>query len=64
MGRGLFETMPVFRQAILRCDEILKGEMDRSLLSVLYPRTDLIPRSIKPATRNQCYSRLNTQWQS
>ena len=37
MGRGLFETMPVFRQAILRCDEILKGEMDRSLLSVLYP---------------------------
>jgi acyl transferase domain-containing protein/acyl carrier protein len=37
MGRGLFETMPVFRRGILRCDEILKGEMERSLLSVLYP---------------------------
>src|SRR4029079_15767351 len=38
MGRGLYETQPVFRRAIDNCDAILRecwgGE---SLLSILYP---------------------------
>jgi len=37
MGRGLFETQPLFRQSLLRCDEILRPHLPRSLLSVLYP---------------------------
>jgi acyl transferase domain-containing protein/NAD(P)-dependent dehydrogenase (short-subunit alcohol dehydrogenase family) len=37
MGRGLFAASPVFRAAIEKCDRILSGQMDRSLISVLYP---------------------------
>ena len=37
MGRGLFAASPVFRVAIEKCDRILGGQMDRSLISVLYP---------------------------
>jgi acyl transferase domain-containing protein/SAM-dependent methyltransferase len=37
MGRQLFETQPTFRHALQECDEILKGVLDRRLLSVLYP---------------------------
>jgi 8-amino-7-oxononanoate synthase len=36
MGRQLYETEPVFRQAIDRCDAVLQSELDRSLLEVLY----------------------------
>ncbi len=37
MGRRLYATQPVFRQAINRCNEILESHLDQSLLSVLYP---------------------------
>ncbi|WP_041233336.1 type I polyketide synthase [Cylindrospermum stagnale] len=37
MGRELYETQPVFRQALQRCDEILRSYLDRPLLSILYP---------------------------
>ncbi|HEV2145991.1 MAG TPA: acyltransferase domain-containing protein, partial [Longimicrobiaceae bacterium] len=37
MGRELYESEPVFRDALDRCDEILRGELERPLLSVLYP---------------------------
>ena len=37
MGRELFETESTFRHALQRCDEILRSELDHSLLSVLYP---------------------------
>ena len=37
MGRGLFETQPVFRETLKHCDEILRQERAQSLLSVLYP---------------------------
>ena len=38
MGRQLYETQPLFRRIIDECDEILRSSLDRSLLSVLYPR--------------------------
>ena len=37
MGRELFETQPVFREALERCDEILRPSLDKPLLEVLYP---------------------------
>ena len=37
MGRRLYETVPVFRQAIDRCREILDPVLGYPLLSVLYP---------------------------
>ncbi|MFN8008640.1 MAG: beta-ketoacyl synthase N-terminal-like domain-containing protein [Terriglobia bacterium] len=36
MGRELYETEAGFRRVLERCDEILKGEMEESLLGVLY----------------------------
>ena len=37
MGKQLFETQPTFRNALLRCDEILRAHLEKPLLSVLYP---------------------------
>ena len=37
MGRELFESEPVFRDTLRRCDELLRAHLDRSLLSVLFP---------------------------
>ncbi len=37
MGRGLFATQPVFREAIERCDALLRVSLQRPLLEVLYP---------------------------
>ena len=37
MGRQLYQTQPTFRGALEQCNEILRGELDRPLLSVLYP---------------------------
>ncbi|MBW4630464.1 MAG: type I polyketide synthase [Iphinoe sp. HA4291-MV1] len=37
MGRQLYETAPIFRQTLDRCDEILRSYLGKSLLSVLYP---------------------------
>src|SRR5262249_22489384 len=40
MGRGLFESQPVFREAIEACDEILSDLWDgESLVDVLYPKS-------------------------
>ncbi|GAB1542961.1 hypothetical protein NUACC21_56350 [Scytonema sp. NUACC21] len=36
MGRQLYETAPVFRQTLDRCDEILRPYLEKSLLEVLY----------------------------
>jgi acyl transferase domain-containing protein/NADPH:quinone reductase-like Zn-dependent oxidoreductase/acyl carrier protein len=36
MGRGLFESRPVFRRALERCDAILRPHLERPLLDVLY----------------------------
>ena len=40
MGRGLYNTEPVFRSAIDACAEILDPLLDRSLLSLLYPEDE------------------------
>jgi myxalamid-type polyketide synthase MxaB len=37
MGRELFDTQAVFRRALERCDEILRGTLPSPLLEVLYP---------------------------
>ncbi|HWF02224.1 MAG TPA: beta-ketoacyl synthase N-terminal-like domain-containing protein, partial [Candidatus Angelobacter sp.] len=39
MARELFETQPAFRKTLETCDEILRGELEQPLLSVLYPPT-------------------------
>jgi acyl transferase domain-containing protein/acyl-CoA synthetase (AMP-forming)/AMP-acid ligase II/NAD(P)-dependent dehydrogenase (short-subunit alcohol dehydrogenase family)/acyl carrier protein/SAM-dependent methyltransferase len=38
MGRRLYETQPSFRRNLDRCDEILRPQLERSILSVLYPK--------------------------
>ena len=38
MGRQLYDTQPMFRRALDRCDEILREMLDRPLLSLLYPK--------------------------
>jgi acyl transferase domain-containing protein len=40
MGRQLYETAPVFRQALDRCDALLRPYLNHSLLSLLYPPAD------------------------
>ncbi len=37
MGRELYDSEPVFRDALNRCDEILSDCLQRSILSVIYP---------------------------
>ena len=37
MGRGLYDTEPVFREVIDRCDALLDGALERPLRAVLYP---------------------------
>jgi malonyl CoA-acyl carrier protein transacylase len=37
MGRQLYDTQPTFRQALERCDAILRPYLEQPLLSVLYP---------------------------
>lgn len=37
MGRHLYETQPLFRQAIQECNAILQADLEISLLQVLYP---------------------------
>jgi malonyl CoA-acyl carrier protein transacylase len=40
MGRQLYETQPIFRQALQQCDQILQPYLEQPLLSVLYPEPD------------------------
>jgi acyl transferase domain-containing protein len=37
MGRHLYETQPIFRQTLDRCDEILRPYLEKPLLEILYP---------------------------
>jgi len=40
MARALYATQPTFRAALDRCAVILDGELERPLLSVIYPAPD------------------------
>lgn len=40
MGQLLYQTQPTFRACIDECDEILRPNLDRSLLSVLYSKNE------------------------
>ncbi|MEO1375162.1 MAG: amino acid adenylation domain-containing protein, partial [Cyanobacteria bacterium J06635_10] len=40
MGRQLYSTQLVFRETILKCNEILKPYLEKSLLEVLYPENN------------------------
>ncbi|MEZ4867747.1 MAG: type I polyketide synthase [Caldilineaceae bacterium] len=37
MGRDLYETQPIFRAALERCDKLLRRHLPYSLLDILYP---------------------------
>lgn len=37
MGRQLYQTQPLFRQVVDECAQLLEPELERDLLSVLYP---------------------------
>ncbi|MEO0687767.1 MAG: acyltransferase domain-containing protein, partial [Cyanobacteria bacterium J06649_11] len=37
MGRQLYETQSVFRETVLKCNEILKYNHEKSILDVIYP---------------------------
>ena len=41
MGRQLYETQPTFRAAMDRCDEVLQPILGESLLSILYPNSEI-----------------------
>lgn len=43
MGLALYQTQPVFRAVIDRCDAALRDRLERPLLSVLYPAGDASP---------------------
>ena len=60
MGRQLFQTQPIFRSALERCDELLQPHLERSLLSVLYPEPGKDSPLMKLRILNLHYLHLNT----
>ncbi|HBL10886.1 MAG TPA: short-chain dehydrogenase [Cyanobacteria bacterium UBA11162] len=53
MGRQLYETQPIFRQVLNRCDQILRPYLEQPLLDVLYPEpgsSSITPRDTSPPT--------------
>ena len=40
MGRELYETQSVFREALDECDRLLREELERPLLEILYPQKE------------------------
>nr|VFK43848.1 MAG: malonyl CoA-acyl carrier protein transacylase [Candidatus Kentron sp. TC] len=40
MGRQLYETQPIFRETLERCDAILRSYLDVPLLTLLYPNSE------------------------
>ena len=39
MGKELYQTQPTFREALERCDAVLRPYLRQSLMDVLYPKT-------------------------
>jgi acyl transferase domain-containing protein/SAM-dependent methyltransferase len=44
MGRQLYEGEPVFRRALDRCDELLRGQLDHTLPAILFGPDHLLDR--------------------
>ncbi|WP_038296370.1 hybrid non-ribosomal peptide synthetase/type I polyketide synthase [[Scytonema hofmanni] UTEX B 1581] len=38
MGRELYQTQPLFRRILEQCDQILRSELEKPLLEILYPQ--------------------------
>jgi len=49
MARKLYETQPVFRDALERCEAILRGRLDIPLLSAIYPDHGEATPLLKPS---------------
>jgi acyl transferase domain-containing protein/glutamate-1-semialdehyde aminotransferase len=56
MGRGLYESEPVFRAEVDDCAEILREHLDRDLRTLLYPRDE-----DAPATQDELAQTAMTQ---
>lgn len=56
MGRQLYETQMTFRQAIDRCDDILRAYLETPLLEILYP-----PENIESPNRDLINQTAYTQ---
>ena len=52
MGQQLYESQPTFRAALDRCDAILRGHLDRPLLSMIYPPPGLSTGQDPPLGEN------------
>ena len=50
MGRLIYTTQPTFRAIINRCDEILRSQLDRSLIALLYPEEGSPPSTLLSET--------------
>ena len=48
MGKGLYETEPLFRETVDRCAEILRPYLGMDLREALYPADDLAPAADAP----------------
>ena len=53
MGRQLYQTEPTFREALERCDELLRPYLPRSLLSLLYDETEVDPALLNETANTQ-----------
>jgi acyl transferase domain-containing protein/SAM-dependent methyltransferase/acyl carrier protein/NADP-dependent 3-hydroxy acid dehydrogenase YdfG len=51
-AQDLYESVPIFRESLLQCEEILLGELGRPLTSLLYPS----------ASRDECANKLPSSW--
>jgi acyl transferase domain-containing protein/SAM-dependent methyltransferase len=65
MGRALYETQPVFRAAIERCDALLRAEVDCTLSTILFGDDDRLSQLVyvQPALFALQYA-LAELWQS